>query len=395
MINIVDKFKCCGCSACLNICPNHAITMKSDSEGFLYPIIDESKCIKCGLCVDVCPLKLDRKENDLLEVYSAKNKNIKEQKNSSSGGMFPIFANYVLSKGGVVFGAGFNDKWEVVHQYIEDKKDLYKLTKSKYVQSDIGLTFKQAEEFLKKDRLVLFTETPCQIEGLKGYLRNNYENLLTVDLVCFQVGSPKVWQKCLVEEIDVNNIKSIDFRDKIISWDKNIMRIYLKNNSFYPKFPFIYELFPKKIKFFLLTNYFFSYMKGYLRGLFSRPSCHNCNFKGKRNSDFTIGDLWGIYEVLPKMYDKHGVSVLTINSQKAKKLFEELKNFMEYSKISFSGMVKHNPAFVVSAQPHLNREIFFERYENEKLKKLIPELLKEKSIIVRIFNKIYSKFICL
>ena len=392
MINIIDKNKCLGCSACFNICLKNAISMGYDSEGFQYPKIDNAKCIKCGLCLKVCPIINNKKENKVLEVYGAKNKNVNEQLKSSSGGMFSIFANYVLEQNGTVFGASFDNNWKVVHKYIDKKENLDALRRSKYVQSDINTTYKQAKQFLDEGKLVLFTGTPCQIAGLKSYLQKDYENLIAVDLICFQVASPLVWGKFLKENFNVDNIEQIDFRDKLYGWDKSIMSLSLKNNTKYPKLPVIYNLLPKKIKSILSSsNYALSYKKGCLSGLFSRPACHDCSFKGDRYSDFTMGDLWGINNILPSMYDKNGVSVLTINSQKGKAIFEKVKNNIEHEQINYDDMIKYNPAFVSSAPMHPNREQFFKRYHSEKLNKLIPTLLNEKPLVVKAFRKIFKK----
>lgn len=392
MINIIDKTKCCGCSACFNICLKQAIKMEYDSEGFLYPKVDDDKCIKCGLCLKVCPILNNKKENKVLKVYGTKNKNIEEQLKSSSGGMFSVFANYILEQNGIVFGASFDSNWNVVHKYIDNKENLDDLRRSKYVQSDINITYKQAKHFLDDNKLVLFTGTPCQIAGLKSFLQKDYDNLIAIDIICFQVASPLVWGKFLEENFDINEIKQIDFRDKLYGWDKSIMSLSLKNNIKYPRLPFIYNLLSKKIKFLLYsTNYALSYKKGCLSGLFSRSSCHKCSFKGDRNSDFTMGDLWGINKILPSMYDKKGVSVLTINSQKGKTIFEKIKNNIKYEKINYDDMVKYNPAFVSSAPIHSNREEFFKRYQNKKLNKLIPNLLNEKSLVIKVFRKIFKK----
>ena len=389
MINITDKTNCCGCSACFNICLKDSIKMEYDSEGFLYPKVNNDKCIKCGLCIKSCPIINNKKENKVLEVYGAKNKNVDEQLKSSSGGMFSIFANYVLEQNGIVFGATFDNNWKVVHKYIDKKEDLDDLRRSKYVQSDINTTYKQAKQFLDEGKIVLFTGTPCQIAGLKHYLKKYYENLLLIDLICFQVASPIVWKKFLEENFDIEDIKQIDFRDKLYGWDKSIMSLSLKNNNKYPKLSFIYSLLPKRIKMLLsATNYALSYRKGCLSGLFSRPSCHKCYFKGDRNSDFTIGDLWGINNILPNMYDNKGVSVLTINSQKAKEVFEKVKNNVEYEQINYDDMIKHNPAFVSSAPIHLKREYFFKRYQFENLNKLIPELIGKRTLVTKVFRKI-------
>lgn len=394
MIQITDKTKCCGCSACFNICPKSAISMEYDSEGFLYPKVDNNKCIKCGLCLKICPIINNKKENKVLEVYGAKNKNIEEQLKSSSGGMFSIFANYVLEQNGIVFGASFDSNWRVIHKYIDTKENLDSLRRSKYVQSDINITYKQAKLFLENNRLVLFTGTPCQIAGLKSYLQKDYENLLTVDIICWQVASPFVWKKFLEENFNIENIDKINFRDKLYGWDRSIMSLFLKKNIRYPKLPFVYNFLSNKMKLLLFqTKYALSYRKGCLSGLFSRPSCHNCSFKGERNSDFTMGDLWGINKILPNMYDKNGVSVLTINSEKGKAIFEKIKNNIEYEKISYDDMVKYNPGFVSSAKIHPKRQEFFKNFQDKEINELILKLVKKNILIIKILKAIVKKIL--
>ena len=338
MININEKTQCCGCSSCFNICPKQAISMEYDSDGFLYPFVDKSKCIKCGLCLKVCPIntaedfKIGRLEdlqpprktaivkNKVLEVYGAKNKNIDEQVKSSSGGMFSIFANYVLDNNGIVFGASFDSNWKVVHKYIDKKDNLDDLRRSKYVQSDINTTYKQAKQFLDDNKLVLFTGTPCQIGGLKSFLQKDYENLLTADIICHGVPSSKVWGKFLEENFNLKQMKDINFRDKYIGWISFFDSYNIKGKQYKSLIQkFIKLIKVKRITSMFVSQYLYSsYFKGFLKNLFLRPSCHNCSFKSNVKSDFALGDLWGINNILPEMYDKKGVSVLTINSQKGK-----------------------------------------------------------------------------
>ena len=196
-IKLAEKHICTGCAACYSVCPVQCISMKEDAEGFLFPIIDEEKCTKCSLCEKTCLSIMQGKERKPLNVYAAKNPNEEIRKESSSGGIFTLLAEHVINKGGVVFGARFNEDWEVIHDYTETVKGLAAFRGSKYVQSRIGDMYKTAKDFLEKDRNVLFSGTPCQIAGLKAFLRKDYDNLLTVDLVCHGVPSPLVWKRYL------------------------------------------------------------------------------------------------------------------------------------------------------------------------------------------------------
>ena len=233
MIHIEEKSKCCGCNACVQRCPKHCIAMREDEEGFLYPIIDESSCINCGLCEKVCPVLNQGEERKPLKVYAAKNRNEEIRMQSSSGGIFTLLAEQIIQEGGVVFGARFDENWDVIHDYTETIDGLASFRGSKYVQSRVGETYKQAESFLKQGRKVMFAGTPCQISGLKLFLCKDYENLLTVDFICHGVPSPGVWRKYLEELIarqggGKNSVLShpnelithIEFRNKRLGWKK-------------------------------------------------------------------------------------------------------------------------------------------------------------------------------
>lgn len=201
MIEIKDKSQCCGCNACVQRCPKQCIAMCEDEEGFLYPEVDEAICIDCGLCENVCPVINQADARIPLQVYAAKNTDEKIRMHSSSGGVFSILAEQTIKQGGVVFGARFDENWEVKHDYTETIDGVSVFRGSKYVQSKTGDTFKQAEQFLKQNRKVLFSGTPCQIVALKRYLKKEYENLLLVDFICHGVPSLGVWRKYLKQVI--------------------------------------------------------------------------------------------------------------------------------------------------------------------------------------------------
>lgn len=201
MINIIEKKDCCGCSACVQRCPQQCISLEEDEEGFLYPIINEAACIDCGLCEKVCPVLHSGDAHKPLKVFAAKNNNEKIRVESSSGGVFTVLAELVIDEGGVVFGAKFGEHWDVIHDYTETKEGLAAFRGSKYVQSRIGDCFNKAKSFLVQGRKVLFSGTPCQISGLKRFLGKEYDSLLTVDFICHGVPSPKVWRMYLNETI--------------------------------------------------------------------------------------------------------------------------------------------------------------------------------------------------
>lgn len=202
MISIKDKKACCGCGACVQRCPKQCITLHEDSEGFLYPVADASVCINCGLCEKVCPVINQHTAHEPLQTFAAKNPNEAVRAASSSGGVFTMLAERVIKSGGVVFGAAFDQQWKVVHTCATTIGGLQKFRGSKYLQSQTNNTFKEAEAYLKQGRQVLYSGTPCQVAGLKRYLRKDYDNLLTLDFICHGVPSPGVFRTYLRDEIN-------------------------------------------------------------------------------------------------------------------------------------------------------------------------------------------------
>lgn len=329
MIEIKDKSQCCGCNACVQRCPKQCIAMCEDEEGFLYPEVDEAICIDCGLCENVCPVINQADARIPLQVYAAKNTDEKIRMHSSSGGVFSILAEQTIKQGGVVFGARFDENWEVKHDYTETIDGVSVFRGSKYVQSKTGDTFKQAEQFLKQNRKVLFSGTPCQIVALKRYLKKEYENLLLVDFICHGVPSPGVWRKYLKQVIaltcDKNTVSShlklllsernalvegISFRDKRLGWQKYSFSLTLSTTD---------ESGNKNtvsLSESLNENLF---MRGFLANLYLRPSCYACPAnKGKSGSDITLGDYWGISSLMPDYDDDKGISAISVNTEKGK-----------------------------------------------------------------------------
>jgi coenzyme F420-reducing hydrogenase beta subunit len=345
---IIRKEDCTGCYACSQICPDeiNCISMVKDNEGFWYPKVDYSKCIKCGLCVDVCPILSNKVVENTPVAYACINKNESIRLESSSGGVFSLIAEQVIDDGGVVFGAGFDENFEVVHSYIEKKNDIGKYRGSKYVQSKIGNTYKQAESFLKSGRKVLFTGTPCQIAGLKSFLGKTYINLLCVDLVCHGVPSPDVFKKYIKYRNEKANsqVKRISFRRKDEGWKRFSVSFLFENDTEYRQ---------------NLNNDL--YMKAFLKNICLRPSCYECKFKTlHRQSDITLADFWGIQSIAPEMDDDKGISLLLINSDNGVEMFNRIKKSILYKEVNINEAIKFNPAVINSAQLHPNRDAFFE-----------------------------------
>lgn len=377
MIQISDKSHCCGCAACVQRCPKQCIILSEDEEGFLYPKVDITNCIECGLCEKVCPVLHQGTPKFPDTCYAAINPNEKIRKESSSGGIFTAIASVVLAEGGVVFGARFDTDWSVMHDYTETYEGLAAFRGSKYLQSRIGNTFHQAEDFLKAGRKVLFTGTPCQISGLRRYLRKDYPNLLAMDFICHGVPSPLVWQRYLqeVQEKQTNTkISQIYFRDKTFGWKKFSIKINQKKDL--EEITIISEPFPQNI-----------YMQGFLKDIYLRPSCYSCTAKSmKSGSDLTIGDFWGIHQTLPNWDDDRGTSCVLIQTGKGKKYFEQAK--LKYLEVAYSTIKDGNPALEHS--PVINahkRTAFFKSFPVLPLKQNVNKLLQV-SILTRIIRKL-------
>ncbi len=386
MIDIIDKKECCGCGACVQICPKSCIDFSEDNEGFYYPKVDLNLCINCHLCEKVCPEINPYEARDPLSIYGAKNKNEEIRTQSSSGGVFSILAEYTINKQGVVFGAKFDNNWEVIHAYAESVEELEPFRCSKYVQSYIGNSYIEAQQFLKNDRYVLFTGTPCQIAGLKHYLRKDYDKLITLDIICHGVPSRKIWRHYLKElfyapshednHTYADYCKSISFRDKKYGWKGFGLSIQGRLADFKDKLPI-----QKSLGFEALSTdgefYFYEnlrenpYLMGFLRNLFLRPSCGACPAKSlKSGSDMTVADFWGIKKILPKFADDKGVSLVIINTVKGQTLYRDLD--LDSQITDFSAL---QPVLYESVEHHSQRSLFFEEFHQQG-EKVIPILKK-------------------
>lgn len=405
MIQIIDKAKCCGCNACVQRCPKQCITMHEDEEGFLYPKVDPKSCIDCGLCDKVCPVLNQNEPKQPLQVFAAKNRNEDQRLRSSSGGIFILLAEYTIKQGGVVFGARFDKNWEVEHAYAETLEDLEPLMRSKYVQSRIGNTYKEAEQFLKQGRQVLFVGTSCQIAGLKKFLRKDYDNLLAVDFICHGVPSPGVWRNYLKEiqivrsenagkktvlsssQNSVPVITGINFREKQLGgygWKKYGFVVCSESPSTGDKNSVLLSTsFRENI-----------YMKGFLTNLYLRPSCYQCPAKaGKSQSDLTIGDFWGIDKFRPDLDDDKGVGAILVYSQKAMKILDSMNVSLVF--MNFDQVAYFNPCIYTSVAFPKKRNLFWKEYFKQcRLDKSVTYALKA-TLKERIIGKMvkFMKFL--
>lgn len=378
MINIKSKEDCCGCSACAQRCPKQCISMIEDEEGFLYPKVDTANCIDCHLCEKVCPVINQDEPHTPQNVYAAKNLNETIRMKSSSGGIFTILAEQIINSEGVVFGACWDDEWNIKHDYAECIDDLAKFRSSKYLQSVIGDTYIKAEQFLKAGRKVMFTGTPCQIAGLKHFLRKEYDNLLAVEVICHSVPSPGVWQRYLTTRLHTlkwnkSGIRNISFRDKKTGWKTYSFVIEKKDGNSFT------ELSNKN-----------AFMRGFLADLYTRPSCHACPAKQLRSgSDITLGDFWSIESLMPEIDDDKGVSAIIVNSDKGKQVLHNIN--VELYEVSYNELTTRNPALVKSFPITPKRTEFFKEdgfsFE-EKVKRLAKKPFSMKTLVYRIVRKI-------
>lgn len=344
MISIEEKSHCSGCHACTNACPKNCIQMISDDEGFWYPQVDNEKCINCGLCENVCPIthKWHPDDSRTTTAMAAISLNEEIRLKSSSGGIFTLIAEEMLKRGGVVFGAAFADDFKSVHHiYIDNSEGLERLRGSKYVQSKIGDTYKQAQEFLDNGRMVLFTGTPCQIGGLYSYLRKPYKNLFTQDIICHGVPSPMVWEKYVDEreKKSASKTQRMFFRHKKYGWKTFAVLFEFSNNTAYIKN--------------LLED---SYMRIFLSNACLRPSCYDCTFKlVQRQADITLADFWGVQNVLPEMDDNKGTSLVITHSSKGKMLISTISDSIISKATDINIAKKYNFALIESAKTSVQR----------------------------------------
>lgn len=358
-----DKKDCCGCGACMNICPKSAIQMQADEYGFIYPVIQQDLCVQCGACMTVCGYQNKPKAEEPKKVYAAASKNSGLLRKSASGGAFAVLAENALKKGGVVYGAALpleNGKLEPKHLRIDTVERLPELQGSKYVQSAIGDTYAQAQKDLLDGKRVLFSGTPCQIAGLKQYLKKDYENLLTVDIICHGVPSKRFFQSFMEDYRKKlgGTITEFYFRDKS-KGQGMITRSVYKDMAGENK---------EKVLIGGLTAYIHFFSKSYIY----RKNCYSCPFASeKRVGDLTLGDFWGFHEEYPSYDEKQGlsngkgVSCILVNTNQGKVALEQCESQFVLMTSDFEKVAKHNDQLHSPSKYSPKREEILKLYKEK------------------------------
>jgi len=351
---LADRTHCTGCSACRSICPKDAISMARDGEGFAFPVADPEKCVHCGACTAVCPMLHAREHRPLPAVFAAWNREADVRRDSTSGGAFSALADYVLEGGGVVFGAALDGRQHLRHIACFRKEDLWRLRGSKYVQSDLDNVFREVKKCLET-RQVLFSGTPCQVDGLYRYLGGRPENLTTCDLVCHGVPSPGVWEDMAryIERKRGRELQTVRFRNKVEGW-KNSHFTAVYDDGTVDTHP-LYET---------------EYGRGFGKALFLRPCCYRCPYAGmNRPGDFTLGDLWGLQpDELPEQQQK-GVSLLLVNSPHGSFVFDQLR--LSRQPFPVERAIAGNPRLASPTAQPPDRAAFFAAYALEPFDQVV------------------------
>ena len=379
MINVTDKGKCTGCAACVDVCSRKAISFVTDNEGFAYPEVDLARCNGCGLCSEICPelnISCIRK-NDYerpVHVYAAINRRMDVRWDSTSGGLFSVFAEAMYEQGGYVGGAVYADDFTVENHISSDPSDLPRLRGSKYLQSRCEGMYRKIRELLLDGEKVLACGTPCQMAALRSFLRRDYDNLLIVDFICRGVNSPKVYRRYLdsLEERFGGKVVYVKAKNKELGWRSLARKVVFDNGQVYYG-----------------TGMQDPFRRGYHTNVYCRPSCYECQYKGfPRMSDITLADYWGIEKIDRNLDNNAGTSMVLLNSDKGIRWFEQIKDRIEYKETELQQAIRGNQALVKAIDtPDVDRASFFEELERHSFddvaEKYFPEKPKKGKSLVR------------
>ena len=363
MLQIKAKEDCAGCTACYSVCRHDAIILNVDEQGFVYPSFDINKCVNCKLCDKVCPIVNSEIRNiDYKKIYAVRTKDDDVLQRSSSGGVFYMLSSYIIAKKkGVVFGVTYDDM-VVKHTYVETLEGLLKFHGSKYVQSHIAGIYEQVKNFLECGRYVFFSGTPCQVLALKLFLKKNYENLLTMDIVCHSVPSPLIFREYVeyIESIYNKKLLSIDMRNKKHGWSHKFYYCYnFKDGTI---------LGDDELKAEHWGKLFFS-------GLITRPSCNKCKFTNfRRAGDITAADFWDDLNKRPEAYSDKGTSLMLVNTLKGLEAFESIRTSVYSWEITEEEALQ--PCLIAPYVPNPQRDEFWLYHNKFGFKKAYRKYFK-------------------
>lgn len=347
MINLTDKTKCCGCTACFNACPREAITMAPDNEGFLYPKIDMYKCVDCGICENICPVLHREEHEEDPSGYIVRNRNKDIVEESTSGGAFTAFAKCLLEKGYVVYGTGYDKEMKVVCKMATTLSELNEMRGSKFVQSTLGSTFQRVKNQLQNGQKVLFTGTPCQISGLISFLKGKPDNLFCIDFVCRGVPSPGLWKNYvdMMEYKYDSKVVGVKFKNKTYGYHATTMKVNFANGKIWYGSGRVDPM-----------------MKAFVKELASRPSCSACAFKGiRRQSDITLFDCYEFSSITNLKDDDLGYTSIFVHSENGRDVFAKVAKDMIVYPVKIDKLIDKNGVMVQnSAKPHPKRQQFYE-----------------------------------
>ena len=376
---------CTGCGMCVAACPAAAVKMQPDAQGFWHPVVDSAACIDCGLCTRKCPVSTPLQTSVHTDVLTGYAKDEALMSQSSSGAIFPILAAEIIRRGGLVFGAAFDEQFHVLHTAAENKERLSALCSSKYVQSRIPADcYLQVKKSLADRRWVYFSGVPCQIAALKSYLGREHETLITQDIACHSVPSPMVWKDytATLERQYDGNLTRFSFRNKANGWEGYYICAEFDNS--------------KEFRQPATEN---PYQRGFIKGLYSRSSCFSCRFKGiERCSDITLADYWGVKGIQPEAYNPQGTSLILLHSDKGRALLESCKDKLQITTAADSAFT-FNPAVLTPIPKPARYDEFWVGYGKEPFDNLVSacceptkeELAKERwnrSLLARAIHRL-------
>lgn len=349
MEQICPSEYCTGCMACYNSCNHQAIVITEDSCGFRFPFIDSEKCVKCGVCTAICPANSPLNMRRSTNVYAVYSKDNNDRMSSTSGGASSIFAQKMISRKGVVYGCVEQSYSVIKHMRIDEECELYKMKGAKYVQSDVGYTYKLVKKDLLSGKHVLYTGTPCQVAGLRSFLQKDYAGLVTVDLVCHGVPSGKLLQANVHDILKRRGMPLGDYnvcfrmKDEKMSKHKYVFALQYEDWKMKKEYPHDY------------------YLAGFICGLFHRNCCYSCRYANpQRVSDITIGDYWGIGDTFLDI--GRGVSAVLLNTEKGIRFFEQCKSSFEYEERELEEAVRGNGQLQYPSPRHKNYQLFRNLY---------------------------------